>query len=98
MLEEWDDLVANAVAGMGGVGVACIFAPGELLFGEPLNEVGFGVVEKGAEEGEVVERLNELHAGESTGTGAAGEAEEKGFELVVGVVGEGDGGIGAGAV
>lgn len=88
-----EKLVADAVAGMLGAGIAGILAEGDAVAGGVIAKGGAGEVEQRTHEEKVGvdgRGVGPGHAGEAVTAGAAKEAEEEEFGLVVGVVGEGD--------
>lgn len=88
-VESGEDVVAEAVAAVGGGGVGGVFAEAEFVRGDVGVDVGAAPGEEGAVEDEaVVEGLDGFHAGDAGEAGAATGIGEDGFGLVFGVVGE----------
>ncbi len=89
LVEAGEDVVAEAVATVGGGGVGGVFAEAEFVGGDVGVDVGATPGEEGAVEDEaVVEGLDGFHAGDAGESGAATGVGEDGFGLVFGVVGE----------
>jgi len=81
--------VADFVAGVCGVGVGGVVAPGLVELGEVGFYVGASGVEKGAEDLALCEGDDGVDGAEAFGPGAAEELHDDGFGLVVeGVGGE----------
>mgnify|MGYP001557070788 CR=1 FL=1 len=90
--------MADAVAGVGGVGVGGVFAPGLVLSAEEGFDVGAAGVEEGAEDLSgavawfvVVDEDYGVDGAEALGPGSAEKFHEDGFGLVVEGVGGEDG-------
>ena len=87
-------MVADAVAGVGGVGVGGVFLPGLVEGAEVGFDVGAAGLEEGAEDfsgalARVADGDDGVDGGEALGPGSAEELHEDGFGLVVeGVGGE----------
>ena len=89
LVEAGEDVVAEAVAAVGGGGVGRVLAEAEFVGGDVSVDVGAAPGEEGAVEDEaVVEGLDGFHAGDAGEAGAAAGVGEDGFGLVFGVVGE----------
>ena len=89
-----EDGVADAVAQGEGEGVGFVGAEGLVFGGEEGFDLGAGDAEEGADPREAARvGAGGGDAGESGDGGAAGDAQEEGFGLVVGVVAGGDVGV-----
>jgi hypothetical protein len=86
-----EELVADAVAGEGGVGVGGVFAPGLVDGSEVGFDFGAASVEEGAEDSSFWEGDDGVDGGEAFGPCTAEEFHEDGFGLVVEGVGGEDG-------
>lgn len=72
LIEAGEDVVAEAVAAMGGGGVGRVLAEAEFVIGDAGVDISAAPGEEGAVEDEaVVERLNGFHAGDAGEAGAA---------------------------
>jgi len=98
--ELGEKLVADAVAGVGGVGVGGVFAPRLVLGAEPGFDVAAAGLEEGAEDsagaligaaGFVLDLDDGMDGGEAFGPGSAKQLHENGLGLVVEGVGGEDG-------
>ena len=90
------ELVADAVAGVGGVGVGQVFAPGLVVGVEEGFDLGAAGVEEGSEDFAlalvwIVDEKDWVNGAEAFGPGSAEELHEDGFGLVVEGVGGEDG-------
>jgi hypothetical protein len=90
--EDGADAVSQIEIGV----VGFVFAPGLVDLGEVFSQGGAAEGEEGAEEGEPPplprHRAGGFHGGEAVDAGAAHEAEEDGFGLVIRMVSHDDGG------
>jgi hypothetical protein len=95
--ELGEELVADLVAGVGGVGVGGVGAPGLVGLGEEGFDVGAACLQKGAEDLSPGEGKDGVDGAEALGPGAAKELHEDGFGLVIeGVGGEDGAGVAGG--
>ena len=83
--------MADFVAGVGGVGVGGVVAPGLVELGEVGFDVGAAGVEEGAEDLAFCEGDDGVDGAEAFGPGSAEELHDDGFGLVVEGVGGEDG-------
>jgi hypothetical protein len=95
--ELGEELVADFVAGEGGVGVGGVFAPGLWDGFEEGFDVGAAGLQEGAEDLSFWLGDDGVDAGEAFGPGSAKELHEDGFGLVVEGVG-GEDGVGVAGV
>jgi hypothetical protein len=91
LIEAGQDVVAEAVATVGGGGVGGVLAEAEFVEGDVGVDIGAAPGEEGAVEDEaVVEGLRGFHACETGEAGAAAGVGEDGFGLVFSVMGKDD--------
>jgi hypothetical protein len=89
--ELGEELVADFVAGVSGVGVGGVVAPGLVELGELGFDVGAAGVEEGAEDLSFCKRDCWMDGAEAFGPGSAKDLHEDGLGLVVEGVGGEDG-------